>query len=60
MLDYSSEKNNYDKLYSAKDEIVTHSSDGNLWELEKVGNIIHKSIDLINKEKNQTNFTYDS
>ncbi|WP_126118687.1 hypothetical protein [Mycoplasmopsis caviae] len=42
------------KLYSAKDEIVTHSSDGNLWELEKVGNIIHKSIDLINKEKNQT------
>ncbi|UUD35728.1 hypothetical protein NPA07_02530 [Mycoplasmopsis caviae] len=54
LLDYSSEKNNYDKLYSAKDEIVTHSSDGNLWELEKVGNIIHKSIDLINKEKNQT------
>ncbi|UUD35731.1 hypothetical protein NPA07_02545 [Mycoplasmopsis caviae] len=54
LLDYSVQKANYDNLYLLNDEITKYSSNNNNWELEKASEIIHKSLDLISKEKNQT------
>ncbi|VDR42452.1 hypothetical protein [Mycoplasmopsis caviae] len=54
LLDYSVQKANYDNLYLLNDEITKYSSNNNNWELEKASEIIHKSLDLISKEKNRT------
>ncbi|VDR42536.1 Uncharacterised protein [Mycoplasmopsis caviae] len=48
------QKANYDNLYLLNNEITKYSSNNNNWELEKASEIIHKSLDLISKEKNQT------